>query len=65
MKETINDAKKNIKQITEDIKSTSENKSNPKININRYTGSMLITTSINKKIQYECTAKEISKEKLF
>ena len=38
---------------------------NPKININRYTGSTLITTSINKKIQYECTAKEISKEKLF
>ena len=30
MKETINDAKKNIKQIPEDIKSISENKSNPK-----------------------------------
>ena len=30
MKETINDAKKNIKQIPEDIKSISDNKSNPK-----------------------------------
>jgi len=30
MKETINDANRNIKQITEDIKSISDNKNNPK-----------------------------------